>query len=253
MKEYSIKQLSNLSGVSTRTLRYYEEIGLLGPLYRSDAGYRFYGPEQADRLLQILYYKERGLPLDTIKNILSNPDFDPLTALDEHLQVLREQKKSIESMIETVEKTILSQKGKYKMSNNEKFKAFREDLVRKNEEEYGEEIREKYGEENVDASNKKMLNLSEEEYEKMNAVNEMLARELKEALSKNAGPGSEEGKKIAALHREWLGFSWPTYSKEAHCGLVDMYLADERFMKYYEDIEKGATQLLHDSVHYWYK
>ena len=68
--EYSINKLAKLAGISTRTLRYYDEIGLLCPLRVSGNSYRVYGQREVDLLQQILFYRELGLPLDVIKNIM---------------------------------------------------------------------------------------------------------------------------------------------------------------------------------------
>lgn len=74
--EYSIRQLADLTGVSTRTLRYYDERGLLKPSRVNEQGCRYYEQEQVDLLQQILFYRERNLGLDVIKEIISNPQFD---------------------------------------------------------------------------------------------------------------------------------------------------------------------------------
>ena len=67
--EYSIKSLAKLAGISTRTLRYYDEIGLLKPLRINSSGYRIYGDKEVDILQQILFYKALELPLEKIKEI----------------------------------------------------------------------------------------------------------------------------------------------------------------------------------------
>lgn len=124
--EYSIRELSDLAGVSARTLRYYGEIGLLQPLYTNDAGYRFYGEDEVAVLQQILFYRERGFDLKRIRDILYHGDFDIMNALEEHLLDLEEERERMDSLIRTVRQTILSMKGEYKMSNEEKFEAFKE-------------------------------------------------------------------------------------------------------------------------------
>ena len=93
--EYSIKKLSQIAGVSTRTLRYYDEINLLKPARINSSGYRIYGAKEVDRLQQILFYKELGLNLDHIKEIINNPKFDKISALKEHKLKLLEMKKSM--------------------------------------------------------------------------------------------------------------------------------------------------------------
>ncbi|WP_322099743.1 MerR family transcriptional regulator [Mediterraneibacter gnavus] len=112
--EYSIREVAEMTGVSTRTLRYYDEIGLLKPLYTNDSGYRYYGEEELNRLQQILFYKERGIRLQCILEILDKEEFDILGALYEHLFELQNQKIRIEKLILTVNKTIDSLEGRKK-------------------------------------------------------------------------------------------------------------------------------------------
>ena len=162
--EYGIRELSELAGVSARTLRYYDEIGLLKPLYTSESGYRYYGQEELTLLQQILFYRERGFDLRQIRSILYEEDFDLMEALQEHLRELEDRRLHMDALIRTVKQTILAMEGEYKMSDQEKFEAFKERLVRENEEAYGKEIRKKYGEEQVEASNRKLLKMSEEDW-----------------------------------------------------------------------------------------
>ncbi|CAM5616222.1 MerR family transcriptional regulator OS=Lysinibacillus sphaericus OX=1421 GN=LS41612_05820 PE=4 SV=1 [Lysinibacillus sphaericus] len=82
--EYTILQLAKLSGVSTRTLRYYDEIDLLKPARTNEAGYRFYGQQEVDILQQILFYKALDMKLETIHNIIHAPDFQHKAALKTH-------------------------------------------------------------------------------------------------------------------------------------------------------------------------
>ena len=113
--KYSISQLSKLAGVSSRTLRYYEEIGLLLPREKGDNGYRYYDSRQVDRLQQIMFYRSFDMELDDIKNILNSDDFNPVTALESHLVKLENQKAKINRLIDSVDKTIMSLKGETNM------------------------------------------------------------------------------------------------------------------------------------------
>ena len=151
MKIYSIHELSTIAGVSARTLRYYDEISLLKPLYVNEAGYRFYGEEEVLLLQQILFYKERGFDLKEIKQMIYQKDFDIMDALKSHLLALTKQREHVDSLIRTVNQTILQMKGEREMSDLEKFEAFKENLVKENKKKYGEEVRKKYGEEEAKA------------------------------------------------------------------------------------------------------
>ena len=101
MKIYSIHELSTIAGVSARTLRYYDEISLLKPLYVNEAGYRFYGEEEVLLLQQILFYKERGFDLKEIKQMIYQKDFDIMDALKSHLLALTKQREHVDSLIRT--------------------------------------------------------------------------------------------------------------------------------------------------------
>lgn len=246
--EYTINKLANIAGVSTRTLRYYDEIDLLKPCRISSSGYRIYGEKEVDILQQIMFYKSMDMKLSDIKNIISDPDFEVEKALEKHKEELIKRKEEIEELIRTVQKTIKNKKGEIKMSNKEKFEGFKKGKIEENEKKYGKEIRSKYGEETIKESNKKFMNLKEEDFEKMNNVEKELFELLKVVLESNNIEG-EEGKRVYELHRQWLSFTWPKYTKEAHIGLANMYLQDERFENYYDKrIKNGATKILRDCI-----
>lgn len=245
---YSIRELSELAGVSARTLRYYDEIGLLKPLYVNDAGYRYYGEKEVVLLQQILFYRERGFDLRRIQKILYQEDFDVMTALNEHLRELEEKKHYMETLIQSVRQTISSMKGECEMSDKEKFEAFKEKLVSKNEEKHGNEIREKYGDEPMDASNQKILNMSEEDWERFQTLGEEIKRRLEEGVKAGIRPDSDEAERIVKLHKEWLGMTWKKYTQEAHKAIANMYICDERFKLYYDKEVPGCAELLEKAV-----
>ena len=98
---------------------------------------------------------------------------------------------------------------------------------------YGKEIRSKYGDETIDKSNEKFMKMSEEEYNEADA----LAKEIIEQLiaaKKIGDPSSKEAQALAELHKKWLSIYWDKYSKEAHAGVAQMYVCDERFKEYYD-------------------
>ncbi|SFG14715.1 MerR family transcriptional regulator [Sporolactobacillus nakayamae] len=247
---YSIKMLSDLAGVSTRTLRYYDKIDLLKPDFINASGYRVYGAKQVDLLQQILFFRELRFSLKEIHEMLSSPDFNLLGALTEQHKKLNAEKERLERLIATVEKTLASQKGETIMTDHEKFEGFKKEKLAQNEKRYGKEIRKKYGEDVVEKSNKQFANLSKDDYEASMAIQNEMFQNLQEALNLN-DPASTPAQKAADLHRQWLCYFWPkgTYSKEAHAGLAQMYVDDPRFTSYYESkVAKGAAKMLRDAV-----
>ncbi|TVT28844.1 MerR family transcriptional regulator [Salinicoccus cyprini] len=245
--EYTVKGLAALAGVSTRTLRYYDQIDLLKPTRISEGGYRIYGRETVDRLQLILFYRALGVRLEEIKRIMDDPDFDALAALEHHHAELLKEQDRIAQQISNVEKTIRSKKGGAQMSDQEKFEGFKKRKLEENEAKYGEEIREKYGEETIRQSNRKWMNMTEQDHNEMNVLEQRLAGILKEGAT-SPEPSEEMYRQAATLHKEWLMYTWTDYSKAAHQGLAEMYVEDPRFRKYYDDIAPGAAQFLRDAI-----
>jgi len=245
--EYTVQKLARLAGISPRTLRYYDEIGLLKPARMTGSGYRIYGEEQVNRLQQILFYRELGCSLEMINEIMQSPNFDELTALRQHRAQLIDRRKQLDALIRNVEMTIASREGRITMSDSQKFEGFKKQLVEDNERQYGKEIREKYGDDTVDQANRKLLNMTEEQYEEMQRVEAEFKKTLA-AAHETGDPAGELAQKAAELHRKWLSFNWPNYSKEAHLGLVQMYVDDERFAHFFAGQQPGAIEFLRDAV-----
>ncbi len=246
--EYTIKELADLAGISTRTLRYYHEIGLLPPAFMNQAGYRLYGQKEVDSLQHILMYKALGLELSQIKAIMADPEFDKVHALEDHLKKLLAKKKQLEIMIENVTKTMDKEKGMITMTDQEKFEGLKQQLVKDNEMAYGDELRLQYDQETIQASKEKVLGLTKEEYETMKEIEEELRSRLNEAVKTGKLPAGPEGREIAVLHKQWLSYSWPVYSPQAHKGLVEMYTADKRFNDYYDVSVTGCAEFLKEAV-----
>ena len=158
--EYSIQELSRLSGVTTRTLRWYDQIGLLKPSRVAESGYRYYGRAEVDRLQDILYYRALGVELARIKECLDDPSFDRLAALERHLAALEAKREHLEQLIQSVKDTIRAEERKEFMQDEKKFEAFKNQTIAHNEEVYGQEIRSKYGDKEVDEVNAAVMNLT---------------------------------------------------------------------------------------------
>jgi DNA-binding transcriptional MerR regulator len=122
--DYTINELSKISGISTRALRYYDQIGLLVPERIISNGYRIYSVKEVDILQQILFYRELGVSLDEIKKLINAPDYDKEKSLQIHLVSLLNKQKQIAVLINNVRKTIASLKGATVMSDKEKFEGF---------------------------------------------------------------------------------------------------------------------------------
>ncbi len=139
---YTVTKLAKLSGISVRTLHWYDEIGLLKPAYYGSNGYRYYEEEQLLILQQILFFRELGFELKQIQRILRRSDFDKIAALSSHRQVLRKNVEKTRKLIETIDKTIEHLKGTKKMNEKEMFSGF----SKEKQAEYEQQIIDRFGE-----------------------------------------------------------------------------------------------------------
>ena len=163
MKQYSVKSIARLSGVSIRTLHYYDEINLLNPMLRTSKGYRMYGENELLKLQQILFYKELEIPLDKIKIILDDPDFNVTDTLLKHKETLMHKADRIKELVNTIDKTILKLNGQMMMTDEELYAGFSPEQVEK----YRNEIETRYGKETIIRSEQSLRQLSKSAFEEL--------------------------------------------------------------------------------------
>ncbi|MBD7908138.1 MerR family transcriptional regulator [Sporosarcina gallistercoris] len=231
-----VKEVAALSGVSVRTLHHYDEIGLLKPAVTTEAGYRIYSDGNLSELQQILYYRAIGFSLKQIKEILRNPSFNRLEALESQRQMLHRKRTQLDDMIKTIERTIKEGKGEVTMSHEERFKGF--DFSGNP---YEQEAKDRWGEEIVDETTKKMNQFGSENQEKMNEIYRRLAE------VRHLPADSEEAQ---ATIGEWYQFlnTIGTYSLDAFAGLGEMYMADERFKTNIDQFGQGLACFMRDAM-----
>ena len=122
--------------------------------------------------------------------------------------------------------------------------------VEENEAAYGKELRESFGDDVIDAANEKYVSMGETSHMRADELELAIKEQLRRAME-TGGVDGPEAQKLVAMHKQWLTMYWPDglYTPEAHKGLADGYVADERFKKYYEAVAPGATQFLRDAIH----
>lgn len=121
---YTVKKLSEISGVSVRTLHFYDEIHLLHPAYHGSNGSRFYEEEQLLVLQQILFFKELGFELKQIQKLLTEKNFNKITALSSHKKILQSNLSRTKGLIKTIDNTIKHLKGTKKMNTQDLYGGF---------------------------------------------------------------------------------------------------------------------------------
>ncbi|MBA2649616.1 MAG: MerR family transcriptional regulator [Legionella sp.] len=228
---YTVKQLAKLSGVSSRTLRFYDEINLLKPGYYGENNYRYYEEEQLLMLQQILFYRELGFRLSDIQRIINNDDFNTIEALESHKNILKQDLNRKENLIKTIDKTIARIRGNTKMKDEELYYGF-DSKKQKQHEKY---LVEKgiLTQEFLNECNAKVKNWSDKEKNVFIHDIERIMNALIMAIDKKLLPSSEEVQNLLHEHYIWLKRTW-TPTKESYTGLIQLYQTPE-FRKFYDD------------------
>jgi DNA-binding transcriptional MerR regulator len=226
---YAVRQLAKMAGVSIRTLHLYDKMKLLKPLNRTSSRYRMYGENELLRLQQILFYKELDFPLKEIARILDDPDFELVAALESHKAALLVRKDRVNTLLQTINKTIKNLKTK----TMENYEDLYEGLPRQQAATYRNQAIDKWGEDVVERSERALKEMSKLNLDQLKADQKAIMKSL--LLLVNEQPESEVVQDEIARHyvniRSFWGVSDPTDLKaETYKGLAELYLTDERYL-----------------------
>jgi DNA-binding transcriptional MerR regulator len=237
--ERSIQDVARLAGTTSRTLRHYDDIGLLRPTRTADNGYRYYDADALTRLQRILLLRDLGLGLPAIGEVLAGQQSNS-AALKSHLRWLEQEKQRIDRQIASVTTTIAKLEGDEPLMAEEMFDGF-------DHTQYREEVEERWGKDAYASGDRWWRSLSATEKQEWQQRVKQLGADWIAASGRGITPDSDEAQALAQRHFEWLrgipgtpggGAGGPT--KEYFTGLGEMYVADERFAANYGGTE-GAT------------
>lgn len=238
---YTVKQLSDIAGISRRTLHYYDQIGLLPPSEIATNGYRQYSDQDLNRLQQILFYRETGSSLTKIKNILDEPGFDIELALLEHKCQLIKQQAHLERLLISVEETLAYQKGNKEMSPNQLFDAFNEEEQSK----FEQEAMQKYDPSIVSASNERWKNYTKEQKQHIQDQGNEIYHDLVKCIP--LGPASPETQQCIAHWRAHMTNFW-TPSLDQLVELANLYNEDIRFKANFDGLDPKLAAFMLEAV-----
>ena len=229
MGNYSVKQLAVLAGISVRTLHLYDDMGLLRPAMRTDAGYRRYGRAQLLRLQQILFYRELDIPLQQILDILDDPGFDLLTALKEHRSALQARLQRIATIIATIDNTIATLNNDTMLTDEQLYNGF----PREEAEGLRTEAITNYGADAVHTATSHLRRMSEKNMAALHEQNKQVMTTLYGLM--DAGPADPHVQQLIRQHYGIMRIFWgtagnPDSQLEAYKGLGELYVNDERFI-----------------------
>lgn len=239
---YTIKEISDLAGVTTRTLRYYDEIGLLSPAKIGENGYRYYDKNSLMKLQQILFFRELDVPLNDIQLILSRPDFNLRQALEDQRLSLKEKSIRLNKLIETIDNTIESISGGKMMNAEEYFTGF-------DESQYQDEARERWGNTAMyTESQKKWASYSKEEKEAIKSEGEHLTRRMVSEEA-SASPDDADVQSAIGEYLAYINKYFYTCNTSFLRALADMWAEDPRFAENYNKVRPGGAEFVREAVH----
>ncbi len=236
-----IKEFAKLTGVSVRTLHYYDEIGLLKPAFIDEQnGYRDYDEKSLGKMVEILFYRELDFSLKSILEILSSPDYDKAKAIRKQKELLTLKKERLERLISALDE---AEKGEIPMItfNNNEYEAARKQYV--------DEAKLRWG--NTDAYNEseqKTAGYTADKWNEVNAGLNAVLAEFAAALKDGATPESEIAQSLVQKLQQYITNNFYTCTGEILAGLGQMYVADERFKSNIDQNGEGTAEFISEAI-----
>jgi DNA-binding transcriptional MerR regulator len=242
---YSIGQVAALAGVTVRTLHHYDDVGLLTPGGRTAAGYRLYDDADLVRLRDVLSYRELGFSLEQVRSILDDPRADPASHLRNQCRLVRERIARLEQVLGHLEKMLEAHSMGINLTPEEQLEVFGENWTG---DEYAAEAEQRWGD--TDAwrqSQQRSSAMSKDDWLAVKAETDALEAELAAAMSDGVAATDERAMDLAERHRLSIERFYDV-SYEMHRGLGEMYVADPRFTRHYDDRAAGLAAWLRDAI-----
>lgn len=245
---WSIVEVARYASVSSRTLRHYDDIGLVPPAYVGSNGYRYYEREQLRRLQEVLVLRELGLPLDAVARVLDGTR-DRAAVLREHRAALLAEGDRIARLADTVERTIAEIEGDDTMtplSPEELFDGFDADT----QQQYEAELVDRYGPEaqaKIDESWRRVGKLSKEDAARIQAEIAQRDGEYAALLGAGVDPADPRAQAVTADHYRWVCEVW-TPESDAFAGLGDLYVDSPDFKARYDAVLPGLAEYVRDAM-----
>lgn len=240
----SVGAVAALTEISVRTLHHYDHIGLVMPSVRNAAGYRGYTDADIERLHLVLVYRSAGLALDEIRSLLDDPDADVLAHLQRQHSLLCDQAEQLTQTIKAVEELMSAHNRGIQLTAEEQVEIFGSAVF----DEHAEEAETRWADtEEWKQSQQRTAQMTKQDWIEFKGENDALLDALAEGKRAGVRPGSAQADELAARHRANISRFYDC-SDEMHVCLAQMYLADERFTRYYDDTEPGLAQFVHDII-----
>jgi DNA-binding transcriptional MerR regulator len=241
----TVGEVARLAGVTVRTLHHYDEIGLVRPSNRTDAGYRLYEAADLERLQQVLFYRELGFGLDEIGNLMAGPNFDRGAALREQRKLLEAEAVRLGAMIRAVDAAIDAHERGITMNEQDLFEVFGDFDPR----EYADEARQRWGD--TDAyrqSTERTSRYSKQDWREVLAEGEAVARRFAAVMLAGDAATSDAAVEAAEAHRRHIDGRFYECSPAMHSDLGQLYVSDPRFTAYWDRYAPGLAEFVRDAI-----
>jgi DNA-binding transcriptional MerR regulator len=242
-RSYTVGQVSRISGVTVRTLHHYDEIGLLHPSARTDAGYRSYSDGDLERLQSIRFYRELGFSLDEIGTILDDPSVDAFEHLERQRELLTRRIEHMQRMVTTVERTMEARRMGINLTPEEMFEVFGDTPLA------GHDAEQEWGD--TDAwrqSQQRTSAYTKEDWKRLMTADEELRRRFAAAMAEGTPAASPAVMDLAEEHRQSLNRWFFDCSFAMHRAIGDRYVADPRFAATFTTVP-GMERYVRDAIH----
>ena len=241
----TVGRVADEYGVTVRTLHHYDEVGLLVPSERSHAGYRLYTEADVDRLARIVVCRRLGFSLDEVAELLA-ADADVATHLRRQRATVVQRLDEMKDLVVAIDRALEAEMSGIRLTTEEQRELFGDGYS----EEYATEAEGRWGE--TDAwrqSRKRTSRYSMEDWVAIKAEMDAVGTAFAEAKRAGHGPDSMVAMDAAEQHRRHIHERFYDLSHDAHRGLGDMYVADARFTRTYDDLEPGLAQYVREAIH----
>lgn len=243
--ELTVGAAARLVGVSVRTLHHYDEIGLVVPSERTRAGYRVYIDADIERLHQVLTYRELGFPLEQIAALLDDPSVNASELLSSQRDLLTDRIARLNQMVAAVEEMMNAKKHGIQLSAEQQSEIFGDNWLG---DEYAEEAHQRWGDSDQwHQSQQRTAGYSASDWQQIKAETDAVELRLAQAMARGVEPGSAEADDLAEAHRAGIEKFYDCGYEMQVC-LADMYVADPRFTKHYDDVAPGLATYLREVI-----
>ena len=232
--------MAKLTGVTVRTLHYYDEIGLLKPSEITESGYRLYDEAALESLQQILFFRELDFPLNKIKEIMIDPNYDKEFTLIKQKELLMQKRKRIDGLINLIDKAI---KGENDMS----FKEFDMTEIEASKVKYADEVKKRWGK--TDAykeSESKTKNYDKDKWKEINDDAEGILNKFSEY--RKLDPTDKEVQDLVERWKQYITDNFYNCTNEILSSLGLMYVEDERFKNNIDKNGEGTAEFMADAI-----